>query len=134
MNKASKLGVSFLGLLTSAIVWGGCATTIIGGSGGSGGSGGTCPGTCLTCETPAGTGHECVTATTTSTAINATCPSGTTSLSSCPTAGALGTCTVTESAGGVSDTVATIYYTDSGITASDAQAACKSEGGTWSAG
>jgi hypothetical protein len=54
---------------------------------------------------------------------------GGTSSSSCPTANALGTCTLTQGSNSLSDT----YYSSSTLTAADAQTDCTAEGGTWTA-
>ena len=67
--------------------------------------------------------------------ITSTCPSPTVDVAACPTAGLLGTCTVTTSvtvSGTTGNrTVATRFYT--GSDAAAAQTACSGAGGTWAA-
>jgi hypothetical protein len=63
--------------------------------------------------------------------IATTCWIGTT-VSSCPTADMLGTCTAIGSANGVTESESVTYYSDGGETAMDAQAACSATGSTWS--
>jgi hypothetical protein len=65
---------------------------------------------------------------------NASCPSPSVEVSSCPTAGVIGTCTistaVTTPAAGTATQVATVY---TGGDAAGAHTACTSSGGTWAA-
>ena len=47
---------------------------------------------------------------------------------SCPTANVLGTCSYTLSAGGIGESVSTIYYSDGGVTAPAACMLCAASG------
>jgi hypothetical protein len=55
------------------------------------------------------------------------CPPNSTQVSSCPTTGELGYCTISD--GGASESV--YFYGNGTLTASQAQGACTAEGGTW---
>jgi hypothetical protein len=91
----------------------------------------------LACESNAGkAGHACIEASATGEGAgsgNAMCPSGSTEVSSCPTANEIGNCSVSISAGGASATSVTYYYSDSGVTADAAKMSCEQGGGTWTA-
>lgn len=90
----------------------------------------TCTSTALTCEVNAGLpGHVCETI---CGPLGMTpCPSGSTTLSSCPTAGALGTCffsTMTS----VVESLSVVYYSDGGFTAEQAKTSCEAlTGAVW---
>jgi hypothetical protein len=79
------------------------------------------------CATAAGLGHECITYTG---AVDGEDCIGKMTVNSCPPG--IGTCALTEGAGGVSVTTATTYYSDSGSSAANEQAACTDIGGVWS--
>jgi hypothetical protein len=90
-----------------------------------------------TCEAnPGMAGHFCETVSYSGAASSTplTCPAPSTSVSSCTTANALGTCTYSVSAGPVTETVVATYYSDGGETAMSAQMACTAlSGATWQA-
>jgi hypothetical protein len=83
----------------------------------------------VSCETGAGTAaHSCADEPLTA------CPTGSTSVSACPTTNELGNCTVSATLLGVTASTTTYFYSDGGYaTAADAETACKAEGGTWAA-
>jgi hypothetical protein len=98
--------------------WGACAC----GASTSSGSSGSSSGSFLSCDLGSGcftySGGE----------TPADCPEGN-MVSSCPTANALGTCTIDKS----TTTVAETFYSDGGITAAEAQMVCAESGGAWMA-
>jgi hypothetical protein len=108
-----------------------CAGSGSGGAGSGGGfrngDAGEDAGSALYCESPAGAGHECVEY---SKDAPTTCPSGTTSVPSCPTADAIGACAIITLTMGATTT----FYADSGVTPGDGQSMCTNAGGKWTAG
>ena len=98
------------------------------------GCGSSTPGsTSVTCELNPGTaGHVCTSYT--GPGVATTCPTGK-SVSSCPTTNALGVCSFSISAGGITEAEATTYYSDGSLTAAQAQMACTAGGSsyTWKA-
>ena len=84
-------------------------------------------GTTISCATPAGFGHECITY---SGVVNSDDCIGKMTVSSCPAG--IGTCTITVGADGIDVTTATTYYSDFGSSAANEQAGCAGSGGIWS--
>jgi hypothetical protein len=96
------------------------------------GCGSSTPGSSsVSCESNAGMiGHTCITYTGPAATSAGVCGAAK-SVSSCPTTNKLGQCSLTQSAGGVSQTVVTVFYSDGGETAMTAQATCMAESGTF---
>ena len=111
-----KIGiVALLGLITAGVGPAGC----------SGGSD-------VSCDEKISTIHFCALYTNLTsdqeTTVKSSCTGATSTVgTSCPSANAVGTCTVTS--GGVS--AEETFYSDGGTTAAAAQSACTTGGGTW---
>jgi hypothetical protein len=94
----------------------------------------TSGGAALACESnPGDAGHVCTIYSGPGLAM--TCEVGTSPPSNnCPTAKVLGTCSYALSAGGIGESVSTIYYSDGNVTAATAEMECATfMGSSWSA-
>jgi hypothetical protein len=88
----------------------------------------------FSCETTVASTHSCVeyddlTSEQTTAVTDACTAEKGTAGSSCSTTGALGTCSLT--AGGITEKET--FYSSGGLTAAEAESACKSGSGTWTA-
>ena len=82
-------------------------------------------------ESPGAAGHLC--ATFSGPGLAMACGAGA-MVPNCPTAGVLGTCSYTLSAGGISEDVSITYYSDGMVTAATAEMECSATSGAiWTA-